>query len=253
MTWVQRLAEVEKESVECQRNTAEEGAEEDLQTAAMLNETAKVSIPEVWCVVFARDACSSKASVQLPASPLIGEGSNPHEYKICKSTKCSGKWNRKNLNANKMRSSLLHSQEAVAAAETGGWFSWVSGPSSVPASDEQMEKAAAAKKKEEAAAEAKIKGEKTTEEEATVKNAADQEAHTVTVEKGASEKGASQAESEQAAAEKNAAQVKVVMLAFCMRSKITVLSLRKLKQCLVCNEYRKILAKKTEYCTLSTT
>ena len=62
MTWVQRLAEVEKESVECQRKTAEEGAEEVLQSAAMLNETAKVSIPEMWvcmCVVFARDACSS--------------------------------------------------------------------------------------------------------------------------------------------------------------------------------------------------
>jgi len=74
MTWVQRLAEVEKESVDCQHNTAEEGAGEDLQTAAMLNETAQVSI----AVVFARYACSSKASVQLQASP-IGEGSNPHE------------------------------------------------------------------------------------------------------------------------------------------------------------------------------
>ena len=80
MTWVQRLAEVEKESVECQRKTAEEGAEEDLQSAAMLNETAKVSIPEMWvcmCVVLA----IYKASVQLQASPIIGEGSNPHKYK----------------------------------------------------------------------------------------------------------------------------------------------------------------------------
>jgi hypothetical protein len=173
MTWVQRLAEVEKESVECQRNTAEEGAEEDLQTAAMLNETAKVSIPEVWCVVFARDACSSKASVQLQASP-IGEGSNPHEYKKMQEYKVFRKMEYKNLNANKMRSSLLHSQEAVAAAETGGWFSWVSGPSSVPASDGEMEL-------------------------------------------------------EKAAAEKNAAEVKVVMLAFCMCSTNTVLSVRKLK------------------------
>ena len=82
MTWVQRLAEVEKESesVHCQRNKAEEAAEEDLQNAAMLNETAKVSIPEMWvcmCVVLA----IYKASVQLQASPIIGEGSNPHQYR----------------------------------------------------------------------------------------------------------------------------------------------------------------------------
>jgi hypothetical protein len=128
-----------------------------------------------------------------------------------------------------MRSSLLHSQEAVAEAETGGWFSWVSGPSSVPASDEEMEKAAAAKKEEEAAAEAKVKTEKTPEGEATVKNAADQEAQAATVENGASKKD----ESEKAAAEKNAAEAKVVMLAFCLfcllLRKSTVLSLRKYK------------------------
>ena len=128
-----------------------------------------------------------------------------------------------------MRSSLLHSQEAVAEAETGGWFSWVSGPSSVPASDEEMEKAAAAKKEEEAAAEAKVKTEKTPEGEATVKNAADQEAQAATVENGASKKD----ESEKAAAEKNAAEAKVVMLAFCLFCLLlrtsTVLSLRKYK------------------------